>query len=99
MGNESSKNHKLLNEYAKKLSCDGFELLMYRVWYENIDNIISDLVAMSLNIPVMHCDKQIGVKISRNEEGDLEDAIKRFEINCQLASEIGAHMMVIMYLY
>lgn len=95
IGKANNRNHKLLNEYAKKLKCDGFEFMMYSSWYENVDMIVSDIVKMSLNIPVVHCEKRIGEKISRSEKGDLEEAIKLFEINCQVASNINAHKLVI----
>jgi len=95
IGKANNRNHKLLGEYSKKLKCDGFEFMMYSSWYENVDKIVSDIVEMSLNIPVMHCEKHIGEKISRNENGDLEEAIKLFDINCQVASDIKAQKMVI----
>lgn len=88
-------NHKLLPECARKISCDGFELMLYKAWYENIDKIVADIKAMSLNIPIIHCDKELGERISSNEEGALKEAISGFEINFQVAAELKVSRMVI----
>lgn len=50
IGRPNKRNHKLLEEFALKLNCDGFEFLVYDSWYENIDTIASDIIKMSLNI-------------------------------------------------
>ena len=94
IGGANKRYYKILDEFSKKLSCDGFELMIYRAWYENIEDVVDDIRKMSLNIPVIHCDKHIGEMISIYEEGNLESAISLFEINCQVAADIGASKMV-----
>ncbi len=94
IGKPNKRNHKLLGDLTKKLDCDGFEFMMYDSWYEKVDEIVEDLLNMQLSIPVMHCEKHIGEAISRNEEGDLDEALRRFEINCGIAKKLGAEKMV-----
>ncbi len=94
IGMPNGRNHKLIEKFAGKLNCDGFEFMMYSTWYDKVDEIVADLRRMSLEFPIMHCDKRIGENISRNENDDLETALKRFEINCQIANDIKASKMV-----
>ena len=94
IGRPNGRNYKLLKELSEQLSCDGFEFMMYSSWYEKSDEIVEDLHNMNLHIPVMHCEKHIGETISRNEKGDLQQALQLFEINCQMAHKIGASKLV-----
>lgn len=95
IGRPNNRNHKLLSKYAGELDCDGFEFMVYDTWYENIDMVASDIMKLALNIPVVHCEKGIGELISKNEEENLKEALKLFEINCQVASDIKARKVVI----
>lgn len=95
IGMPNKRNHKLIEKFAEHLQCDGFEFMMYSTWYDKVDEIVADLKRMSLNIPVMHCDKRIGENFGSNEEEDWKTAEQRFEINCQMANDIGASRMVV----
>lgn len=95
IGRPNGRNHRLLAEYAGGLHCDGFEFMMYDSWYDTIDQVAADVRAMELNIPVMHCEKRIGQNISRGGQEDWREALRRFEINCEMANEIGAKTMVL----
>ncbi len=95
IGRPNGRNHKLIEKFAENLQCDGFEFMMYSTWYDKAEEIVADLNRMSLNFPVMHCDKRIGENIGRDEADDLETALKRFEINCQIANDIKASKLVV----
>lgn len=95
IGRPNQRNHKLLKDLTPKLDCDGFEFMMYDSWYEKADEVVSDLLDMKLYIPVMHCEKHIGEAISWNGEGDKEEALKRFCINCEIAKKLGAKKLVV----
>lgn len=95
IGRPNGRNHKLLGQLAGRLHCDGFEFMMYETWYDKVDIVIADLKGMGLRIPVMHCEKHIGEAISQGEEGDLEEAFRRFTINCDMAKRLGAKKIVI----
>lgn len=95
IGMPNGRNHKLIEKFADNLNCDGFEFMMYSTWYDKVDEIVADLKRMSLDFPVMHCDKRIGENIGRNEGDDWELVRERFEINCQIANEIKASKMVL----
>ena len=92
IGRPNGRNHKLLKEFAPQLTCDGFEFMMYDTWYEKANEVVADLQAMKLHIPVMHCEKRIGEAISL---GKTEEAFRLFRANCEIAQRLGAKKLVI----
>jgi len=95
IGRPHNRDFTLLKDFAKKVNCDGFEFMMYNSWYEKKDELISYLVNSKLKFPVMHGEKSIGEAISKGGEENFADAFNRFQVNCQIAREIGASKMVI----
>lgn len=95
IGKPNGRNYRLLEDLSRRLSCDGFEFMMYGSWYEEAEEISEYLRESGLNIPVMHCEKHIGEAISRNGEGDWDEALWKFEKNCEMAQKIGAEKLVI----
>ena len=96
IGRVNNRNHKLIVENASKINCDGFELMMYsESWIEKIDEIVKDLAESKINFVSMHTNKNVGELISRNEAGDIEQAIKIFEANCIVASQLGIKLLVL----
>ena len=92
LGKSNNRDYKLLKELSTKLTCDGFEFMMYTAWYEEVEALITALKQMQLYIPVMHCEKHIGEAISK---GEFDEAYRRFDINCYIAREIGAESIVV----
>lgn len=87
----NGRNYRLLADLAPRLSCDGFEFMMYDSWYENSRDIIKEIKSYGLNFPVLHCEKTIGEHITA-EDGL---AYELFEKNCFIASELGAKLIVL----
>ncbi|MBE5921860.1 MAG: sugar phosphate isomerase/epimerase [Lachnospiraceae bacterium] len=92
---KNNRNHKLIKSFAPQIHCDGFEFMMYDTWYEKWEQIVDDVIGMDLNFPLFHIEKQVGEFISRGESGDIEQANRLFEINCQMAQRIGANKAVL----
>lgn len=92
IGRPNGRNYRLLEEFSKQLECDGFEFMMYDSWYEETDELVDFLQGLGLYIPVVHCEKRIGERISKGEELDL--AYGRFETNCRIAQKLGAKKLV-----
>lgn len=88
----NDRNHKLISQYADKLDCDGFEFMFYSSWYDKANQVTKDVKSMGLNIPVYHCEKSIGELISQNK---VDDVIKLFTINCQIANELKSNKIVL----
>lgn len=95
IGTPNGRNFRLLAQCAEKLSCDGFEFMMYNTWYDRVDEIAEYLNSLPAVFPVYHCEKQIGEHISRNEGEDTEKALERFAVNCRMAEQIGAEKLVL----
>lgn len=95
IGPQNQRNYRLLEAYSKELSCDGFELMMYKAWYEEIDDLISYLKGLQLYIPVVHCEKNIGSCIGTSTTEEIERGIAYFKEDCRLAKEICAQKLVL----
>lgn len=95
VGRPNGRNIALLNDCIDKLSCDGFEFMMYSTWHEQLDQVRSFMKALPVPVPVFHAEKGIGEYISRNEPGDTEAAVSAFRVNCALARDIGAQTVVL----
>lgn len=90
----NGRNYRLLAEIAERLECDGFEFMMYDSWYDAWERVAEEVAALGLYFPVFHVEKRVGTAISRNEEGDPEEAARLFEINCRMAERVGAKKLV-----
>lgn len=95
VGRPNGRDFTLLPGFAKQLTCDGFEFMLYDSWYEKLGALRDTLSALSQPIPVFHVEKQVGERISRNEPGDTEEALRLFAVNCELASALGANTLVL----
>lgn len=91
----NGRNYHKLEELANQLQCDGFEFMMEKPWYEEINDLMAYLRGVNLYMPVMHCEKSIGEKISLGGNENLSEVLRLFEINCKLAEVIDAKKMVI----
>ena len=92
IGIPNGRDYRLLEKLSGKLNCDGYEFMMYSSWYGKEEEIADFLKQSGLNIPVMHCEKHIGECISRNEEGDLAEAIWKFRKNCEVARKVPENL-------
>ena len=95
IGRANGMDIRVLDECIGRLSCDGYEFLMSRAWYDKIDDICRFISQRNVHMPVFHADKNIGNLISRNEGDDTEVAIGNFKINCKIASNLGCSLMVL----
>ena len=95
IGRPNGRDYRLIEKYVPQLQCDGFEFMMYSSWYEEVEALTEYLKSLKLYIPVVHVQKGIGEKISIGGPENFEEAYRLFEINCKLASEIGAAKLVI----
>ena len=95
VGRPNGRNIKLLSEAVRYLECDGFELMMYESWYDKLNEITDFMRDFPASVPVLHVDKTVGEFISRCTATDTAEALRRFEINCRLATEVGAKKLVL----
>lgn len=60
LGKANNNDYTLLKEYAPRLNCDGFELMVSSSWYPILDDVISEVNSYGLCIPVIHSQKSLG---------------------------------------
>ena len=94
-GKLNGYDYKLLEPLSRQLTCDGFELMMDSIWYEDIGALKEYLQKSALYIPIVHCEKKIGEMISKGSELELKEAYRIFEIDCDVAKSIGAKKLVL----
>lgn len=95
IGKPNGRDYNLIYPLSKKLECDGFEFMMYDTWYGKESDIVEKLLEWELTIPVMHCEKRIGEKISIGGTANISEALDLFEINCKMADKLNARKLVI----
>lgn len=95
IGRPNGRDYRLIASCVDHLQCDAYEFMLYESWYDQLEQLAGFLKSLSLDIPVFHCEKHIGEAIGRNALGDMELALKQFEMNCQLASFLHASRMVL----
>jgi len=97
IGRLNDFDYKLIEPYSSKINCDGFEMMIEPFWNsaEQLGEIADYLASYKLNFITLHADKSIGELISKNESGDLEEALRRFDLNCRTAAKIGAKLVVL----
>ena len=91
IGRPNNRNIYLLEDLVPQLKCDGLEFMLYSDWYEKVDEVTEFLKSLPCEIPVMHCQKTIGELITTCDD---DEALRKFEINVQIAERIGAKAMV-----
>jgi sugar phosphate isomerase/epimerase len=95
IGQKNNFDHTLIPFYASRLRCDGLELMMLRAWYDDIGGRASYLAKSGVRFDVIHSDKEIGVLLSRNEDGDTAEALRLFEVSCRTGFTVGAAKLVL----
>lgn len=95
IGRANGFDHRLIPVYVSELNCDGLELMMLRAWYDDIEGRAKFLAKSGTRFTVIHSDKEIGVLLSRNEEGDTVEALRLFEISCRTGQTVGAQKLVL----
>ncbi|MBE6654047.1 MAG: sugar phosphate isomerase/epimerase [Ruminococcaceae bacterium] len=94
IGRANAYDHRIIKANAEKINCDGFELMIYSAWYEDLDRIIGEIVDFGLSFPVVHFDKGIGMLLAENTEDAVAEALRKFSLNVAAAKRVGAKKAV-----
>ena len=74
--------------------CDGFEFMMYRAWYGELDAVLARFRASGVAFPTFHCDKTIGEGFFSGDAAEKQNALARFRENCRAAATLGSRLLV-----
>ncbi|NLD88435.1 MAG: sugar phosphate isomerase/epimerase [Clostridiales bacterium] len=94
IGRVNNRNYNLLKEANRKINCDGFEFMIFRDWYDELDSIIKLIKKEKITVPVVHGDKRIGDMLSEAKNEGLEECLRIWDINCRTAATLGAEKIV-----
>lgn len=94
VGKANGYDHRVITGDFSRLSCDGFEIMILPAWYGKLDAIAEDLRSASLNMPVVHFDKEIGMTLAEGNKYLISGAMARFEQNALFAEKVGAEKCV-----
>lgn len=95
LGGPNGRDFRLLETLAPQLSCDGFELMIYRDWYQRVSELEAFLADQKLNILAVHCQKDIGADLAHGEAERTARAFADFRLNCRIARQAGAEKLVL----
>jgi len=79
----------------------GFEIFMFDYFidapneYEGVADVIIEAKENGIVFYSMHMNKRIGDLISRNENNDIQTALRIFEWNCEYAVKFGVKILVL----
>lgn len=95
----NGRDPSLLRGIFPMLHADGIEFMIYPSWDDRLDTVRETMRSMLkdgiFNIPVVHADKRIGELLSHGSESDIAEARRRFSMNCIIAEELNASLMVL----
>ena len=94
LGRINGGNLRLLTEHGHHIQCDGFEFMLFPMWYETLQDVIAALRASGLRFPVLHADKSIGDAVSSAQERDFGACLDKWKINLETACALGAKKVV-----
>ena len=95
IGRPNGRDYRLLSQCADRLTCDGYEFMLYESWYEELGALSAFLHGLRLNIPVMHCEKKLAEAFGEGPGEAWNRSMEKFRLNCQLANDLGAKMLVL----
>lgn len=108
IGRSNGYNYHLITEtfsaFLNEGLIDGGELMMLKAYYPNINEISAELIDAGLSFPVIHCEKDVGAKISdlavirsRGEKAAelYSEVISLFKLNCEMGCRLNSRRMVL----
>lgn len=90
IGRPNGRDYRLMADLKNKIKCDGFEFMMYSTWYDMADEVSSFFIENKIYTPTYHIQKSIGELITEGGSNNLKEALRRFEININMASRMQA---------
>lgn len=101
INSSNNRDHSLLIKMMPDLIFPGFEILVSDYYtdhmneYEEAAENVLQAKEKGAIFHVMHTTQRIGTLISRNEPGDIDNALKLFEFNCGYAVKFGVKLLVL----
>jgi sugar phosphate isomerase/epimerase len=85
--------HSILT-YGPELAVDGFELMFYPDWADDIEHIAAALLESRLQFPAIHAEKGIGPALVSSQQHERAKGWKWMQASCQLGNLVGANLLI-----
>jgi len=101
VSSKNNRDHTLITKIIPDIVFPGFEIFVPQYFADNQEEytkVAEDVLQAKENgavFHVMHMNQAIGNLISRNEPGDIENAVRLFEWNCGYAVQFGVKLLVL----
>lgn len=94
LGRMNGGNYHLLSADGHHIDCDGFEFMLFPMWYDQLPELIAELRASGLRFPILHADKSIGDQISSADDSGFGACLTKWKVNLETACALGAGKVV-----
>ncbi len=94
LGRINQGNYHLLTADGHRLRCDGFELMIFPMWYSHLPDVIAELEASGLSFPILHADKSIGDAVSSSSDRDFNLCLDKWKVNLETACALHSTKVV-----
>lgn len=101
VNDSNNDDHTLIAKIMPDLISPCFEILVSDYYaerqneYEEAAETVLEAKEKGAIFPVMHMNQKIGSLISRNERGDIDNALRIFEFNCKYAVKFDVTLLVL----
>ena len=87
-------DYRSILTYGPELNVDGFELMFYPSWSNELEQIVHELRRSRLKFPVIHAEKGIVPALISSQPGECEQGWQWMQASCQLGNLLGANLLV-----
>lgn len=82
-------------DHAQLIDCDGFELIFYPAFYEDVELCIRNLKPVAHLMQSLHTEKSIGPLLGEAVSDAINRGLARLETNARFAHELGIERLVL----
>lgn len=88
-------NPEEIARHMRLIDCDGFELIFYPSFYDDVDLCLHHLRPTSELLQSLHTEKSIGPLLGDTDRDKTALGLQRLEINAQLAHKLSIQRLVL----
>ena len=78
---------------SENLIC-GMEFMMIPYYYDHLNEVAQTVIRSCAPVPVIHCEKDVGVLLSDCSSESTSKSFELFKINCELGQKFSSKKMV-----
>ena len=90
VGKANDFDYRLILRYRNEICADGFELMMLKAYYGNLQKIASDFERANIHTPMIHFEKDITALLGLGTNEDRREGLRIFTENVDMAKAVGA---------